>query len=141
MTDPSATLPTAPSAVATPVVPPLPAAALKPHRAWDLVLTIILILVGFGAVAVMLFAAVFLVFASDSCGVASCNETQMSLGMGVAIVAPVIVMLGAAIVAIVLLVHRKLAFWVALVGIVGAGLGWGLGAYLVFSAVPGFFGG
>ena len=141
MTDASAALPTAPSTPAAPVIPPLPTAPLKPRRVWDLVLTIILILVGFGAVAVMLFAAVFLVFASDSCGVASCNETQMSLGMGVAIAAPVMVMLVAAIVAIVLLVRRKLAFWVALAGIVGAGLGWGLGAYLVFSAVPGFIGG
>jgi uncharacterized membrane protein YjgN (DUF898 family) len=114
---------------------------MKPRRAWDLVLTIILILVGFVAVAFMMIAAVFLAFASDSCGGASCNEAQMSLGMGVAMVAPIVAMLAATVVAIVLLVLRKLAFWVALVGIVAAGLGWGLGAYLVFGSVPGFIGG
>jgi len=112
---------------------------MKQRRVWDIVLTIILILVGAVAVAVMMFGAFLLIFASDSCGADSCNEVQMTVGMGIAIAAPVMVMLVAAIVAIVLLVRRKLAFWVALVGIVGASLGWGLGAYLVFSAVPGFF--
>jgi hypothetical protein len=89
-----------------------------PRRVWDLVLTILLLVVYLGVTAMGSVLGFFLAFASDSCGASSvCNVDQIGAGLTVAVYgvwAPVLVVL---IVAIVLLVRRRLAFWVPLVGI------------------------
>jgi uncharacterized BrkB/YihY/UPF0761 family membrane protein len=141
MTDPSASQPTpaAPDASATPVIPPLPnAAAVKPRRVWDIVLSVILMVAGAVAVVMMLFPTIFLPMAVAGCAADSCNDAQMSVGLTLAFVSPFIVMLAATIVAIVLIVRRMLAFWVVLAGIVLAVAAWVFSIYLFFSAVPGF---
>ena len=134
MTDTSAALPTP----AAPVVAPLPTATAKPRRAWDVVLTIVLMVAGAVAVVLMLVPTIFLPMATAGCGEATCNDAQMSVGLTLAFVSPFIVMLAASIVAVVFLVRRTLAFWVVLAGIVLAALAWFFSIYLFFSAVPGF---
>ena len=91
----------------------------RQRRTWDVALTIVL-LVGYlvvtGAVS---GSGLFFAFAGDSCGASSvCNTDQLAGAMlfvlgGVWI--PFVLLL---IVAIVLLVTRRLAFWVPVLGIV-----------------------
>ena len=137
MTDTSTSLST-PAELAAQVAPVTPAASVKRRRTWDLVLSIALMITGIGQVATLALMGVTLVFASDSCGSNICNEAQLSTGMLVAIGLPVVVMIAGIAVTIVFLVKRKLAFWVITSAIVAAALAWGLGALLVFTAVPGF---
>lgn len=88
-----------------------------PRRVWDLVLTIVFIVFSLAGAAVASFLGLFvLAFGSDSCVVRECNYDVMSTGMMVAFVGPWIPVVIATIVAIVLLVLRRLAFWVPLVG-------------------------
>ncbi len=127
----------APDAPDAPAAPPAPVAPTRrPRRVWDLVLTILLLVVYLGVTAIGSFLGVFLAFASDSCGASSvCNVDQIGTGMTVAVYgvwAPVLIVL---IVAIVLLVRRRLAFWVPLVGIALTIAIVVLGGALVFGAV------
>jgi hypothetical protein len=105
---------------------------------WDLVTTIVLLVVA-GAVAVGLtFFAFFLVFASDPCGASTvCDTDRMSAGFFLALLGPGAVTLVAVIVAVVLLVLRRISFWVPIVGILLAVGVWVGGAALVVSGVPG----
>jgi hypothetical protein len=123
--------------------PPVPgyAPAPSPRRpvvVWDLVTTIVLLVVA-GAVAVGLtFFAFFLVFASDPCGASTvCDTDRMSAGFFLALLGPGAVTLVAVIVAVVLLVLRRISFWVPIVGILLAVGVWVGGAALVVSGVPG----
>jgi hypothetical protein len=95
------------------------AAKTRQRRTWDVVLTIVL-LVGYLVVTGAVSASgLFFAFASDSCGASSvCNTDQLAGAMlfvlgGVWI--PFVLLL---VLAIVLLVTRRLAFWVPLLGIV-----------------------
>jgi hypothetical protein len=109
---PAAALPSAPAAS------PAPAGTLaRPRRVWDLVLTIIGI-IGYLALTALASASWFLlVFAGDSCGASSvCNYDQIGNGISVVLwgvwVPTLFVLAGS----IVLLVTRRIAFWVPLVG-------------------------
>jgi hypothetical protein len=66
--------------------------------------------------------------ASDSCGVRECDTELIATGMMVAVGLPWVVLVAVVAVAVVVLVRRRLAFWVPLVGgvlIVGSlVLGW-----------------
>lgn len=117
--------------VTTPTTP-----ITRPRRTWDLVLTIVLLVLYLVVTGIASAMSVFLAFASDSCGASSvCDTGLMGTGMVVAMVGvwvPVIVVL---VVAIVLLVTRRLAFWVPVVGILlTIGIAF-IGFALVFGAV------
>lgn len=115
-----------------------PPAPRRPVVVWDLVTTIVLLVIG-GAIAIGLtFFAFFLVFASDPCGASTvCDTDRMSAGFFVALLGPGAVTVATTIVAVVLLVRRRIAFWVPLAGIVLAVGVWIGGAALVISGVPG----
>lgn len=111
--------------------------ARRPRRTWDLVLTIVLLLV---AIGVALFASVFgvllLAFGSDSCGARPCDYDVMTTGMFVAMIGPWVPAVLALIVSIVLLVLRRLAFWVPIVSGVLSIAALVLGFVIAGSAVP-----
>jgi hypothetical protein len=118
--------------------PAPPRTPRRPVIVWDLVTSIVLQVVAAVVAGVLTFAAFFLVFASDPCGGATaCDTGRMSIGFFVALLGPAAVTLVAVIVAIVLLVLRRISFWVPIVGIllaIGVLAG---GAALVISGVPG----
>lgn len=123
-------------------IPPLPAPssarARRPVRTWDLVLSIVLVVLLLVVAAVLVVFAPFLAFASDSCGSSvECNTGQLGVGILIAFVGPVIVALLSIAATIVLLVLRRLAFWAPITGMVLSVVIWGFGAALVFSSVPG----
>ena len=99
-----------PTAQRPPTTPPK-----RPVRVWDIVLTILLLL----AVAVVtLIASIFglyLAMAADSCGVRDCDTELIAVGMLFAAVMPWVLLGLAVIGSIVLLILRRLAFWVPLV--------------------------
>ena len=114
--------PAAPGATAdaVPAYAEAPAAPTKrPVVMWDLILTIVLLVVMIGLALLASFLSFFLAFASDSCGSGiTCDYDRMATGMLVAMVGPLAVGLLAMIAAVVLLVLRRLAFWIPIVGIV-----------------------
>jgi len=85
---------------------------------WDLVTTIVLLVLMIGAALLASFLSFFLAFAGDSCGASSaCDYDRMATGMMVAMIGPLLVGLLALIAAIILLVLRRIAFWIPLLGI------------------------
>ncbi len=106
-------------------------------RVWDIVLTIVLLVLLIGAAALASYFGIFLAFASDGCGGDTCNEGLLNFGFWFAVISPWVLWVLALIGAIALLVLRRLAFWVPLVAsslmvggflvgflIVGAATGW-----------------
>lgn len=92
---------------------------VRARRTWDLVLTIVLLVMYLGVTALGSGMSFFLAFAGDSCGASSScdydmigNAVLLALG-GVWV--PTLFVVGGAI---ILLVKRRIAFWVPLVGIV-----------------------
>ncbi len=112
------------------------APARRPVVVWDLVLTIVLLVVLAGAGFVLFFAAVFLALASDSCGASSvCDTDQIATGMLVAMSGVVVFAVIAIVAAIIMLVLRRIAFWIPLAGIVLMIASVAVGAAITFSAV------
>jgi hypothetical protein len=103
---------------------------------WDLVLTIVLLV---SYLILTLVASAFgtlYAFASDGCGSSNtCNYDQMNVGLFTAVTGvwgPVLFVVAGAI---ILLVIRRRAFWVPLVGILlTIGIS-ALGAVLIFGAI------
>lgn len=88
----------------------------RSSRTWDIVLTIVFLVLSPLAALAASYAGLFLAFAADACGSQNCNTDLMNLGLWSAVIAPWVVFLIAVVVAIVLLVTRRLAFWVPLAG-------------------------
>jgi glucan phosphoethanolaminetransferase (alkaline phosphatase superfamily) len=109
----------------------------RPVIVWDLVLTIVLLVVMIGAALLASFFSFFLAFASDSCGaVATCDSERIATGMLTAMIGPLLVGLLALIAAVIVLVLKRIAFWIPIVGIVlivGVFVG---GAAITASGVP-----
>ncbi|MGW4929370.1 DUF6264 family protein [Agromyces sp. NPDC004153] len=94
------------------------APAKRPIIMWDLVTTIVLLVLMIGAALLASFFSLFLAFAGDSCGASSvCNYDLMATGMMVAMIGPLVVGLFALIAAVIVLVLKRIAFWIPLVGI------------------------
>ncbi|BDZ55002.1 hypothetical protein [Agromyces marinus] len=114
-------------------------AAQRPKRpvvVWDLVLTIALLVLMTGIGFVLFFMSFFLAFAGDSCGASSvCDFDRMGTGMLVAIIGVPAIGVLALVAAILMLVLRRIAFWVPLAGIVLMAGMFALGAWITFSAV------
>ncbi|BDZ45298.1 hypothetical protein [Naasia aerilata] len=115
-----------------------PSRAKRPLRTWDLVLSIVLLALDIAlALLLMLFSA-FSVMASDPCGSSvECNYDQMGVGLGIAFIAPIVITVLGIATTIVLLVLRRLAFWVPLVTMVLAVAGFAIGIALLIGGVPG----
>lgn len=124
-----------------PVEPAYASAAAPPAKRplimWDLILTIVLLVVMIGVTLLASFLSFFLAFAGDSCGSGiECDYDRMGTGMIIAMIGPLAVGLLALIAAVIVLVLRRIAFWIPIVGIVlviGVFIG---GAALTASGVP-----
>lgn len=111
--------------------------AKRPVIVWDVVVTIvIMVLLAILTFWVSLFGF-FLVMASDPCGASTvCNTDLIGIGVLVAVGLPWVFFLAAVIVGIVLLVKRRIAFWVPLAAspfVIGA---WFAGAAIASAGVP-----
>lgn len=110
----------------------------RPVVMWDLVLTIVLLVLMVGTAIVASFLSFFLAFASDPCGSGiTCDYDRMGTGMLIAMIGPLAVGLLALIAGVVVLVLRRIAFWIPLVGIVLVIAVFVAGAALTISGVPG----
>ena len=109
----------------------------RPLRTWDLVITIVLLVLDGVLAAIMSFFGFFLAMAGDSCGARDCSADLIAVGLMVAVALPWIVLITVAVVSIVLLVKRRLAFWVPLVGAVLIIGSWFVGAMIASAGVPG----
>ena len=112
------------------------APARRPVIVWDLVVTIVLLVLMVGAGLLLgLFGFLFLAF-SDSCGASMrCDYDVMTTGVFVAVGGVLLVGLLALVAAVILLVLRRIAFWVPLVGIVLMVAAFWLGASISTSGV------
>jgi uncharacterized BrkB/YihY/UPF0761 family membrane protein len=115
----------------------VPPPGKRPMRTWDLVVTIVLLVLSGVLAAIMSFFGFFLAMAGDSCGARDCNSDLIATGLMVAVALPWILLVVVAVVAIVLLVRRRLAFWVPLVGAVLIIASWPIGALIASAGVPG----
>ena len=98
---------------------PTSAPPKRPLVIWDLVLTIVLLVLMIGVALVASFFSFFLAFASDSCGASAvCDYDRIGLGMLVAMIGPLLVGLIALIAAVIVLVLKRIAFWIPIAGIV-----------------------
>jgi len=110
----------------------------RPVVVWDLVLTIVLLVVMIGAALLASFLSFFLAFAGDSCGASTtCDYDRMGTGMVVAMIGPLAVGLLALIAAVIVLVLKRIAFWIPIVGIVLIAAVFVGGAALTISGVEG----
>ena len=124
----------APSPYGYAVAPP---PGKRPIRTGDLVVTIVLLVLAGVLAAIMSFFGLFLAMAGDSCGARDCNSDMIAVGLMVAVALPWVLLIIVAVVSIVLLVKRRIAFWVPLIGgvlIIGS---WFVGAAIASAGVPG----
>ena len=102
-------------------LPPSSYRTLQPERAgrrgvrvWDVVLSIALsVLLIFFAFAAS-YAGFFLAVAADACSPRICDFVLMNAGLWFGAIAPWVVLLASLALVVVLLVKRRLAFWVPL---------------------------
>lgn len=98
---------------------PTSASPSRPLVVWDLVLTIVLLVLMIGVALVASFFSFFLAFASDSCGASAvCDSDRIATGMLVAMIGPLLVGLIALVAAVIVLVLKRIAFWIPIAGIV-----------------------
>ena len=91
----------------------------RPIIMWDLILTIVLLVVMIGVTLLASFLSFFLAFAGDSCGSGiTCDYDRISTGMLIAMIGPLAVGMLALIAAVIVLVLKRIAFWIPIVGIV-----------------------
>ena len=112
---------------------------VKPARTratWDIIVTVVLLVLGLGIAVVGSFLGVMLAFLSDSCGASTtCDTNQIGLGITVATIGVWPPILLAIILSIVFLVLRLRAFWIPLVAIVLMAAAWAVGLSLTLSAI------
>lgn len=119
-----------------PLPPTAPPPTRRPVIVWDLVVTIVLLVVLVGLTLVLVFLSFFLAFAGDSCGAVDCNYDVMGTGFAIAMFGPPVVAVLTLVAAIIMLVLRRRAFWIPIVGIVLAGAVFFGGAAITISGVP-----
>lgn len=96
---------------------PVQATPVRQRRTWDLILTIVLLLLFLVGAAILSALGFFVAFASDSCGASSvCDYDAIGNATIFAIAGPWIPVLPVLIVSIVLLIKKRIAFWVPIVG-------------------------
>jgi hypothetical protein len=87
-----------------------------PVKTVDVIVTIVLLVADGVLAAVVSFMGIFLVMASDSCAARDCNVDLITIGWLMGMILPWVVLVASVVVAIVLMVTRRLAFWVPLAG-------------------------
>lgn len=107
------------------------------RKAWDIVLTIVLLAANAAVSAVASALALLLASSSAGCGADGrvCRTELLQGGVWTMLTVPWIVFVLTAFFAVLLLVVRRRAFWVPLVGTVLAALSWLVGAFLLWAAV------
>ncbi|WP_243074211.1 DUF6264 family protein [Microbacterium sp. SS28] len=108
----------------------------QPVQVWDIVLTIVFLVGLVVLTAFASFAGLFLVMASDSCGARDCSVELITTGWIVGTLLPWVVLIAAAIVSIVFMVKRKIAFYIPLLGAVGVAGALVLGFVIAGAGVP-----
>lgn len=116
--------------------PPVPV-SLRPRRVWDIVVSCVLLAGDVVLALMMSFFGFFLAMASDPCGAMDCNTGLIGIGVLTAVILPWVVLIAAVVVSIVLLVRRRLAFWVPLVAAALIVSSWFVGAAIATAGVPG----
>jgi hypothetical protein len=95
--------------------PATPDGVGRPRRTWDLVLSIVLLILSVLLGLVLFLIAPLLFMASDPCGSSTaCDSGQIAGGVLFAWFAPPVVLVTGIVVGILLLVRRRIAFWVPL---------------------------
>ena len=108
---------TTPYAQPYPQLPPAPHPMSRAHTA-DVVVTSLLMVTHLAVVALSAFFSMFYAMASDPCGSGTaCNTDNIGWAFAVTDLGGVGVLLAASIVAVFLMVRRRIAFWVPLAGI------------------------
>ncbi|MDQ1205795.1 DUF6264 family protein [Microbacterium sp. SORGH_AS_0862] len=107
------------------------------RKAWDIVLTIVLLVATATVAAVASALALLLASSSTGCGADGrvCRTELLQGGVWTMLTVPWIAFVLTAFFAVLLLVVRRRAFWVPLVGTVLAALSWVVGAFLLWAAV------
>ena len=127
------------SEIVAPQGPPQPAGSPEPvePRTWDIVATVVELIVLALVGMVSSFAGLMLVMASDSCGTGTteCSTGVILLGVGLAVIAPWVALLAMETWAVVRLVRRKLAWWVPLLAVPLWALVFALGVAVTFAGV------
>jgi hypothetical protein len=122
-----------------PAPAPAPATPVRPARTraiWDIVVTVVLLVLALGIAAVGSFLGLMLAFASDSCGASTtCDTNQIGLGITVAAIGVWPPILIAIVLSIVFLVLRFRAFWIPIVAILLMAGVWAAGAAMTFGAI------
>jgi hypothetical protein len=109
-----------------------------PARTWDLVLSIVLLALNAGLALLLVVLSPLLLMGADPCGAGTvCNEDQMGIGIAVSLLGPLMVLALAIAATVLLLILRKVAFWVPLVTLLLTPGVFLFGAALVVSGVPG----
>jgi len=111
-------------------------AVKPPVKTLDVVITIVLLVADGVLAALASFMGLFLVMASDSCGARDCNVDLITVGWLMGMILPWVAFVATVIVAIVLMVKRRLAFWVPLAGAALIVLGLVAAFLVASSAVP-----
>lgn len=112
-----------------------PEPTVRAARAWDVALTIVLLVLLPLAALGASYAGVLLAFAADSCGTVICDAGLMNTGFWLAVVSPWVVLVIGVVIAIVRLVRHRLAFWVPLVTLVAMAAVWFVAAAFVGAGV------
>lgn len=123
-------------------MPPSSYRTLQPERAprrgvrvWDVALTVgLLVLLTLFSLAAS-YAGSFLALASDSCSAATCDYGLLNAGLWFGVLSPWGVLLLAVVLAVVLLVKHRVAFWVPLAGAALMVALWFVGAATVGAAI------
>ena len=90
---------------------------VRQRRIWDLVLTIVLLVLLVIVSAAVALLGFGLAFAGDSCGASSvCDYDRIGTGLLVGIAAPLVIGVIALVATIVALVLRRLSFWIPAAG-------------------------
>jgi heme/copper-type cytochrome/quinol oxidase subunit 2 len=113
---------------------PEPTSQHRPVIVWDLILTIVFLVISVVLAVAMMGFGFLSNFTADSCETPSCFST-VATGSTIAIVTPLLIVLIALVVAIVRRAKRRIAFWVPLVGIALSFAGCAAGVALVRSTI------
>ena len=93
----------------------IPAGSVRPRRTWDLVLSIVLLVIALGLGLILFLIAPLMFMASDPCGASvACDSGQIAAGVMLAWVGPAVLILAGVITTVILLATGRLAFWVPL---------------------------
>ncbi len=125
----------APASSVTPPPARAPRRPRPPVRRGDLIATIVLLVLLVGVAALASVFAFFLTYAASRCSVQLCSYEVINAGIWFSLLSPWFVALAAIAGSIVLLVQRRLSFWLPLTAAVLIVALWLVGAILVWAGV------